>query len=176
MRMFVYDQLPTVEALEQSSLDLLSVLLRSLTLLLSATELLPQSRRNAYGIRCGDLVIAMMLFLVVGLVAGCDHGVQLGKHDRTLSNSPKLSSGEFVHEMAEDVVIFFLSFDILDGKLKLALNSVHEKIVDDDVVGRIIKFVFYSHQFELSSQYFVVVKKVHCFQDVDKTALAALKF
>ena len=71
-------------------------------------------------------MITVMFLLIIRLVAGCDHWVQLRQHDRALSNRSELAPGQFIHEMAENVVIFLLPLDILDGQLKLALYSVHE--------------------------------------------------
>ena len=36
--------------------------------------------------------------------------------------------------MAERIVIFLFASRLLDGKLKLTLNTTHEEIVDEDVV------------------------------------------
>jgi hypothetical protein len=76
--------------------------------------------------------------------------------------------------MTEDIVILLFSLDLLDGKLKFALNFAHKQIVYDDVISWIVEFVLDSDQFELSFHGWTVVKEVHGLKDADEGAFAAL--
>ena len=77
--------------------------------------------------------------------------------------------------MAEGIVIFLFSFWLLNGELQQARNLSHEKIVDDDVIGRVTQLVFNPSQFELPLHALVLVEEVHSLEDVDKPTLAALQ-
>ena len=79
-----------------------------------------------------------LFFLIVGAFTGIDHGVKLCDHDGALSNRTKTASGKLIHKMAVGVEILLLSLDILNGKLKLALNFTHEQVVNHDIIGWII--------------------------------------
>lgn len=63
-----------------------------------------------------------------------DHGVKLADHDSALRHDSKFTSSQFVGKMTEGIVIFLFASGLLDGKLKLAKNTAHEEIVDEDVV------------------------------------------
>ena len=66
--------------------------------------------------------------------------------------------------MAEGVVIFLLAFGFLDGELEFALNFSHEKIVDNNVVGWLIKFIPDLHDFKFVLHRLLAIKKIHIFQ------------
>ena len=78
--------------------------------------------------------------------------------------------------MIEGLVIFLPSFGLMDGKLKLALNLTHKEIVDHDIIGRFIKFIFNSDYFELVPHLFTIIKEIHSFQDTDECILPAVHF
>ena len=50
--------------------------------------------------------------------------------------------------MAEGVVIFLFAFGLLNGELEFALNFSHEKVVDNNIVSWLIKFIPDLHYFE----------------------------
>ena len=78
--------------------------------------------------------------------------------------------------MTEGVVALLLSTRLLNRQLKLALNFSHEKVVDHDVVGRLVKFVLDSDQLELALHALAVfmVQSIHRFQKIDEATLTAL--
>ena len=94
-------------------------------------------------------------------------------HSAMGPNFPLVSSYK---KWLEGIVIFLFSFWLLNGELQLARNLSHEEVVDDDITGRVIQFVFDPGQFELSLHALVLVEEVHSFEDVDKGTLAALQF
>lgn len=93
----------------------------------------------------------------MGVGTGSHHGVELRDNGGTLCQGPVLAPGEFVEEVAEGEVVFFLAGYLLDGELELALDSAHEEVVDDDVVGGGVQLVLYSHKFEGVPQTLAVV-------------------
>lgn len=78
--------------------------------------------------------------------------------------------------MIEGLVIFLPSFGLMDGKLKLALNLPHEKIVDHNIIRGLVKFVFNSDYFELVSHLLAIIKEIHSFQDTDEGIFPAVHF
>jgi len=58
-----------------------------------------------------------IFFFIIELITRIYHWIELGNHNRTLRYNPKVASGEFIHEMRKNVVVFLLSFRLLDGKL-----------------------------------------------------------
>ena len=65
--------------------------------------------------------------------------------------------------MAEGIVIFFLSFGLLNRKLQLTLNFPHEEIVDNNVVGRSVHLIADLDDFELLLHGLAGIQQVHCF-------------
>ena len=108
-------------------------------------------------------------------MAGDNHRVKLRYHNGTLSYRTEFPSDELVNKMAELVVVFFFLLRFVDRKLKFALYLPHEKIVDDDVVSRVIKFILDSYQLELPLQLFPCIKHVHSFEKVNEGVLTTLK-
>ena len=78
--------------------------------------------------------------------------------------------------MAEGKVTLLLSLGLLNGKLQFTLDFSHEKIVNHDVICRVVKFVFDSYQFELTFHEITIIEKVHRFQDIDEGGLRTLQF
>ena len=76
--------------------------------------------------------------------------------------------------MTEDIVVFLFSLGFLDGKLQLALYFPHKQIVNDNIVGWIVQFIFYSDQSELASHSLTTIKHVHRSKNANKAALATL--
>ena len=54
----------------------------------------------------------------------------------------KEHQSKFIDKMTESVIIFFFASRLLNGKLKLTLNFAHEKIINHNIVSRVIKLVF----------------------------------
>ena len=77
--------------------------------------------------------------------------------------------------MAEGIIIFFLSFGLLNRKLQLALNFPHEEIVDNNVVGRSVHLIADLDDFEFLLHGLAGIQQVHCFENTDKGVLVALK-
>lgn len=78
------------------------------------------------------------LILLFGVIRsfGCsDHWIQLGDHDGKFSDGAKLPPIQLVDEMAESEVVLLFFLEALSGQLEFALDSSHEKIVDDNVAG-----------------------------------------
>jgi hypothetical protein len=117
----------------------------------------------------------VLLFLVVWLSAGRDHGIELADHDGALSNRPEIAPRQFIDKMAESIVVFFLALDLLDGQLQLALHFPHKEIVNHDVIGRLIQLVLDPHQLELTMHRVAAVKQIHSFEHVDEDRLGALQ-
>ena len=78
--------------------------------------------------------------------------------------------------MTESIIIFLLALRLLNGQLQLALNFPVEKIVDHDIVGRVIQFIFDPDDSEAIAHERSAVKKVHRFQHTQEGVLAALEF
>ena len=78
--------------------------------------------------------------------------------------------------MTESIIIFLLALRLLNGQLQLALNFPVEKIVDHDIVGRVIQFIFDPDDSEPIAHERSAIKKVHSFQHTQEGILAALKF
>ena len=71
--------------------------------------------------------------------------------------------------MTKSIVIFFFSFGLLNRELKLTLNFTHKKIVDHNVIGRLVKFVLDSDEFKFTLHGLIPIKYVHGFKDVDES-------
>ena len=78
--------------------------------------------------------------------------------------------------MTEYIVVFLFSFSLLNWKLQLALNFPHKQIVNDNIVGWIVQFIFNSDEFELAPHSLTAIKHVHRSKYANKTALATLQF
>ena len=115
----------------------------------------------------------LIFLLVVIIFAGKYHRIKLRNHDSTLCNRSKFSPCQFIDKMTKSIVIFFFSFGLLNGELKLTLNFAHKKIVDHNIIGRFIKFVFDSDEFKFALHGLIPIKYVHCFKDVDESWLIA---
>ena len=72
----------------------------------------------------------------------------MGDHDGAFSNRAKNTSSKLIDKMAEGVVIFLFAFGLLNGELEFALNFSHEKVVDNNIVSWLIKFIPDLHYFE----------------------------
>ena len=116
----------------------------------------------------------LFFFLITWLFASVDQRIELWDHDRTLCYWPKPSPCQLVHKVTEEVVVLFLALHLLDRQLKLALHLPHEEIVNHDVVCRLVQFVLYPHQLELSLHVLTVVQSVHCFEQTYEGAFTAL--
>lgn len=114
-------------------------------------------------------------FKVIVASAGNNHRVELRDHDSTLCEGPKLPSCQLIHKVAEDIIVLFLALRLLNGQLQLALDFPHEEVVDDNVVGRGIKLIFYSYKFELAFHAVAAVEHVHRPQQTDKLCFSALE-
>ena len=81
---------------------------------------------------------SFLLLLIVSTFACIDHGIQLGYHDGTFRNSPKFPSSKLINKMTESIIIFLLALCLLNRQLQLTLHFPVEKIIDHNVIGRII--------------------------------------
>jgi hypothetical protein len=117
-----------------------------------------------------------MLFFIKRRFAGRNQRVQLRYHERTLSNRTELPSDQFIHKVAEGIVLFLFGFWLLNRKLKLALYFPHEEIYNHYVVSWIVKFIFYHHNFELILHDLAFVHNVHGIQQTNKCAFFTFQF
>ena len=78
--------------------------------------------------------------------------------------------------MAESIIMLLFSFYILNGQLKLTLDFSHEKIVDDDIICRLIEFVPDFYNFEFIMHRLFTVHQVHSVKHTDECALPTLVF
>ena len=85
-----------------------------------------------------DQTNSLLLLFVVSTFACIDHGIQLGYHDGTFRNSPKFPSSKLINKMTESIIIFLLALCLLNRQLQLTLHFPVEKIIDHNVIGRII--------------------------------------
>ena len=101
------------------------------------------------------------LFLrIVGAFAGSNHGIKLRNDESTVWDGPKVASSELIDVVTKHIIILFLPFGLVNWKLQLALNSSHEKVVNHNIIGWLVKFVSDPSQLKLSSHDLVVVKKI----------------
>ena len=77
--------------------------------------------------------------------------------------------------MTESIVIFLFSLGFLSWQLQLALDFSHEKVIDHNIVGRVIKFIFDSNEFKFIMHWLPIVKDVHSFEYINEAAFTALQ-
>ena len=78
--------------------------------------------------------------------------------------------------MTHCVEVFFFSAGLLDSDLKFALYLSQKEVVDHDVVGGLIQFVFDSDQLKLAPHCFTAVQHVKGFEETGEAAFRALQF
>ena len=108
--------------------------------------------------------------------ASSDHRIKLRNHGSNFSDSSKFPPCQFVNKMTKNVIIFLHPFGLLDRKLEFALHFSQEKIVDDNVICLLIEFVLDSDQFKFILHAGLIVQKIDCPQETDKTVFAAFVF